>query len=283
MFVGNNLSNSIWEASILSNYKKPDCNSNYSEREKFIRAKYEQRLFLNPPYNENLSIKDLLHWKELLLQSCENNNYYNLLNSIAHDMNLHLSFSHQNNQLNQFTQQSEEIVIPNNNGVNKKEKYPLHIAIKHGSLTCVYFLVMNGFDILQRDENGLSSIEIAEKYEKYDIASYLRKRSELIRIRQQNLTPSHNSSSTNHHQQISEAEDLEENEQEEDQQEVEQDHHHQQHEKEELEVQNNEHNSEIVVDDNNNPNDDPNDNNIRLSSLGVNPDNPFDDDDLKMI
>jgi hypothetical protein len=45
---GNKVSNSIWEGSVPLEYKKPQTTDSYSRREKFIRAKYQSKLFLAP-------------------------------------------------------------------------------------------------------------------------------------------------------------------------------------------------------------------------------------------
>eukprot|EP00596_Hydrurales_sp_CCMP1899_P000219 CAMPEP_0119036974 /NCGR_PEP_ID=MMETSP1177-20130426/5034_1 /TAXON_ID=2985 /ORGANISM="Ochromonas sp, Strain CCMP1899" /LENGTH=1026 /DNA_ID=CAMNT_0006997571 /DNA_START=226 /DNA_END=3306 /DNA_ORIENTATION=+ len=46
--IGNNVSNSIWEASVPVEYKKPQLSDSYAKRERFIRAKYQSKLFLAP-------------------------------------------------------------------------------------------------------------------------------------------------------------------------------------------------------------------------------------------
>jgi hypothetical protein len=147
--------NHIWEASVPKAFKKPDLNSPYSERDKFIRAKYDQRLFLDPPFEENQSEEELTRWVDLLVQGCVDGNPGDVLNALAHG------------------------VDP---GDQVMGRYPVHLASQRGSLVCVYLLVMNGFDLSDQDASGLTSLEIAEAHEHAAIASFLRKRQELTRI-----------------------------------------------------------------------------------------------------
>lgn len=155
LLIGNALSNTIWEALVPSNsVKKPDRNSSYSERDKFIRAKYEKRLFLDPPYHENLTDEELTAWVNVLIQGSANGTPTDMLNALAHGVDL---------------------------TVDVKNKYPLHLACQKGSLICVYLLVMNGIDIFERNESGSLSSEIAESYGHMEIASLLKKRQDMIK------------------------------------------------------------------------------------------------------
>ena len=134
--------------------KKPDRNSSYSERDKFIRAKYEKRLFLDPPYHENLTDKELTSWVNLIIQGSVNGTPTDILNALAHGVDL---------------------------TVDVKNKYPLHLACHKGSLICVYLLVMNGIDIFERNESGSLSSEIAESCGHNEIASLLKKRQDMMK------------------------------------------------------------------------------------------------------
>lgn len=135
--------------------KKPDRNSSYSERDKFIRAKYEQRLFLNPPFQENLSPEELVHWVNVLIQGCVDGTPVDILNALAHGVDF---------------------------SVDLRGKFPLHLACQKGSLICVYLLVMNGVDILVQNESGYTCHDLAEFHGHSDIASFLKKRQELAKV-----------------------------------------------------------------------------------------------------
>jgi Arf-GAP with coiled-coil, ANK repeat and PH domain-containing protein len=153
MPLGNEMCNQIWEASVPKSFKKPDLNSPYSERDKFIRAKYDQRLFLDPPFEENQTEEGLVQWIDLLVRGCTEGNPADVLNALAHG------------------------VEPTDDQV--MARHPVHLACQRGSLVCVYLLVMNGFDIYDKDDSGLTSLETAEAHQHTTIASFLRKRQDL--------------------------------------------------------------------------------------------------------
>jgi hypothetical protein len=48
--LGNEIANSIWEAGLSTNlsHKKPEPNSSQEEKERYIIAKYSQKVFLKP-------------------------------------------------------------------------------------------------------------------------------------------------------------------------------------------------------------------------------------------
>jgi Arf-GAP/GTPase/ANK repeat/PH domain-containing protein 1/3 len=57
MSIGNKLINSIYEANTKSNSKsKPNPNSSREEKERWIRTKYEMKLFLAPLPNKDIQI-----------------------------------------------------------------------------------------------------------------------------------------------------------------------------------------------------------------------------------
>lgn len=48
--IGNSLANSVWECQV-QNMTKPNASSSREEKERWIRAKYENKEFLPPPNN----------------------------------------------------------------------------------------------------------------------------------------------------------------------------------------------------------------------------------------
>jgi ankyrin repeat protein len=114
-------------------------------------------LFLDPPYHEDLTEEELTTWVSLLVQGSADGTPVDILNALAHGVDL-----------------TTELTFPPN-------QYPLHLACQKGSLICVYLLVMNGIDILERNESGLSGFEIAEFHGHKEIAALLKKRLDVMR------------------------------------------------------------------------------------------------------
>ncbi|CAF5128843.1 unnamed protein product [Rotaria sp. Silwood1] len=75
--IGNKLANSIWEANI-KNRVKPQPNALSSERERWIRDKYEQKLFLAP-----LTISSSLI-RQSLIDAIHKSDLYTIILILAH-------------------------------------------------------------------------------------------------------------------------------------------------------------------------------------------------------
>lgn len=97
----NGRSNLIWEANVTEAWVKPTAQSTYAERERWIRAKYEKKLFLGPlnvpPAALALSGSDRVQAADeaaeattvdsLLVEACRCNNIDRVLWALAHGAN----------------------------------------------------------------------------------------------------------------------------------------------------------------------------------------------------
>lgn len=165
LLAGNDISNSVWEAVDLKPWKKPEPSSTYSQREEFIRAKYDKRLFLNPPVDENTqSEEDIDMWCTALMVAVEKDNIVGALTALAHGA------------LACFVP-SEVVCHPD------LKRFPLHAAARSGSFLCMVLLVMNGADIAERNEDGFNAAELASQNCHDDIELFLVRRLEIMMSR----------------------------------------------------------------------------------------------------
>jgi hypothetical protein len=162
MCVGNDISNSVWEPVGLKPWKKPDRHSTYSQREEYIKAKYDKRVFLNPPVDdENQSEEDMDRWGAALMQAVEKDDVLGALTALAHGA------------LACFVP-SEVVCHPD------LKRFPLHTAARNGSFVCTVLLVMNGADIAERNEDGFNAAELASQNFHDDIELFLVRRLDLL-------------------------------------------------------------------------------------------------------
>jgi hypothetical protein len=163
LFIGNELSNSIWAARVPPTWKTPERYSSHQDRERFIRAKYEDKLFLHPPYQEVQDEDELKRWSDLLTSACENDNLSELLMALAHGASpCFLPFKAQDSSRNKH--------------------FPLHIASSRGATECAVLLLTNGADCNDRDEDDRTAAEVADLNGYQALGDFLRRRQELVRI-----------------------------------------------------------------------------------------------------
>ncbi|CAF3262863.1 unnamed protein product [Rotaria sp. Silwood2] len=125
--IGNKLANSIWEANI-KNRVKPQPNAVSSERERWIRDKYEQKLFLAP-----LTISPSLI-KQSLIDAIHKVDLYTIILILAHRK---LSNEDNNSSL-------------------------LHLAASQGNVTILQLLLWYGADAFAIDSNGRTPLQCAQ-------------------------------------------------------------------------------------------------------------------------
>lgn len=125
--IGNKLANSIWEAN-LKNRVKPQSNCSSSERERWIRDKYEQKLFLAsltiPPTGTKQALIDAINKADL----------YTVILILAH---------------RKFT----------NEDINSSL---LHLAAGQGNIPVLQLLLWYGADPFALNSNGCTPLQCAQ-------------------------------------------------------------------------------------------------------------------------
>ncbi|XP_070814098.1 arf-GAP with GTPase, ANK repeat and PH domain-containing protein 1 isoform X4 [Chaetodon trifascialis] len=132
--IGNELANSVWEANTQGRLK-PGPDASREERERWIRAKYEQRLFL-----ASLPCADLSLGQQLLRATAEED-----LRSVV------LLLAHGGRQ--QVNETCGE-----GDGRNA-----LHLASRKGNVVITQLLIWYGVDLMARDAHGNSAMAYARQ------------------------------------------------------------------------------------------------------------------------
>ncbi|XP_029991031.1 arf-GAP with GTPase, ANK repeat and PH domain-containing protein 1-like [Sphaeramia orbicularis] len=146
--IGNHMVNSIWEARTMG-HRKPSPDATREERESWIRAKYEQKLFVAPlPPPTPSEGPDLTLSGRLLLAVMEHN-LPKLLLLLAHctkeDINAPLSLALSSRAL-------LALRLPGS---------ALHAACQQGDVVMTQLLVWYGCDLRYRDAQGQTALALA--------------------------------------------------------------------------------------------------------------------------
>ncbi|XP_040213474.1 arf-GAP with GTPase, ANK repeat and PH domain-containing protein 1 isoform X2 [Rana temporaria] len=132
--IGNELGNSIWEGS-SQGHVKPCSESPREEKERWIRAKYEQRLFLAP-----LPCRDLPLGQQLLRATAEED-LRTVILLLAHGSR-------------------EEV---NETCGEGDRRTSLHLACRKGNVVLVQLLIWYGVDVMARDFHGNTALAYAKQ------------------------------------------------------------------------------------------------------------------------
>ncbi|KAL8163945.1 UNVERIFIED_CONTAM: hypothetical protein K2H54_041632 [Gekko kuhli] len=132
--IGNETANSVWEK-CTQGRRKPTCESSREERESWIRAKYEQRLFLAPLPTSELSLGCQL------FQAVLEQDLGSVLLLLAHSS-------------------KEQINTPTG---DKDRRSALHVACDLGNVVITQLLVWYGSDVKARDALGHTALFCARR------------------------------------------------------------------------------------------------------------------------
>jgi ankyrin repeat protein len=116
-------------------------------------------------------------WINLLIQGSADGTPIDIINALAHGVDLTVDLKKYKNKNNNNNNSKTN----HHHDHHDRHQYPLHLACQKGSLICVYLLVMNGIDIFERNESGFMSSEIAEFHGHHEVASLLKKRQEMLK------------------------------------------------------------------------------------------------------
>ncbi|XP_063808382.1 arf-GAP with GTPase, ANK repeat and PH domain-containing protein 2 isoform X2 [Pseudophryne corroboree] len=132
--IGNDVANSIWEMTTQGR-TKPSPDSSREERESWIRAKYEQRLFLAPLKSPGIPLV------KRLFRAVQEKDLGNVLLLLAHS---------NKEQINGLTGDRDRRTV-------------LHVACELPHVVITQLLVWYGIDVKARDSNGHTALFYAKK------------------------------------------------------------------------------------------------------------------------
>ncbi|XP_066440496.1 arf-GAP with GTPase, ANK repeat and PH domain-containing protein 2 isoform X1 [Eleutherodactylus coqui] len=132
--IGNEMANSIWEMTTQGR-TKPTPDSSREERESWIRAKYEQRLFLAPLKSPGVSLV------KQLFKSVQEKSLASVLLLLAHS---------NKEQINSATGDRERRTL-------------LHLSCELPNVVMTQLLVWNGVDVKAKDSNGHTALFYARR------------------------------------------------------------------------------------------------------------------------
>ncbi|XP_075708077.1 arf-GAP with GTPase, ANK repeat and PH domain-containing protein 2 isoform X2 [Rhinoderma darwinii] len=132
--IGNEMANSIWEMTTQGR-TKPNHDSSREERESWIRAKYEQRLFLAPLKSPGISLV------KQLFKAVQDKNLAGVLLLLAHS---------NKEQINSATG-------------DREKRTTLHLACELPHVVITQLLVWYGVDVKAKDINGHTALFYARR------------------------------------------------------------------------------------------------------------------------
>ncbi|XP_067096508.1 arf-GAP with GTPase, ANK repeat and PH domain-containing protein 2 isoform X1 [Osmerus mordax] len=139
--IGNHMANSIWE-SCTQGRQKPTPNATREERESWIRAKYEQRVFVAPLPAPGLGLEEG-SVPVRLLSAVTERDLPRLLLLLAHS--------------------SKEQINLQPTGEPSTSRAALHAACHLGDVVMTQLLVWYGSDVTARDPQGQTALALARK------------------------------------------------------------------------------------------------------------------------
>ncbi|XP_055494416.1 arf-GAP with GTPase, ANK repeat and PH domain-containing protein 1 isoform X2 [Leucoraja erinacea] len=132
--IGNEMANGIWEGSAQGR-TKPSPDSTREEKERWIRAKYEQKLFLSPPPCSNVPLG------QQLLRATAEENLWTVILLLAHGS-------------------KDEVNETYGEGDGRTA---LHLACRKGNVVLTQLLIWYGVDVTARDVHGNTPLAYAKQ------------------------------------------------------------------------------------------------------------------------
>ncbi|KAJ8016995.1 hypothetical protein DPEC_G00013170 [Dallia pectoralis] len=154
--IGNHLANSIWESNTQGR-RKPAPNATREERESWIRAKYEQRVFVAPLSPRNGAGPGDTSMSGRLLSAVTERDLPGLLLLLAHS-----------------NKEEMNTAEAGGGGTSQSHRHSaLHAACQLGDVVMTQLLVWYGSDVNARDPNGQTALSLARKIGSKECADIL--------------------------------------------------------------------------------------------------------------
>lgn len=168
------MTNTIWEAYLNeygATYPKLEANDSQAKRDRYIRGKYIQKVFLKP--NEAMKSKNVHSsnavglegrnrcWQKDLMNACESNDIYLAMSAIANGADINLP--------SKRSSKGNDCICGNTEDLNEIKaehettQMPLETSVVFKSVLCCVFLLLNGAEVnIQRSGTSKTIEDIAK-------------------------------------------------------------------------------------------------------------------------